>query len=172
MSKIAGDSSWNKIVVPVLTEGKEGELRHYQKGSCKQSITQEERAIFNKIFKKLANDSLPSLLWNRSSIEKLHKRVSHVHPFNFVELVHADPLLKENLIKICKSNGFVKEQCMADLKEGLKVQHAFDNLLPFTHQFAEKMNLDGRKVYSLIEKKEFSELIDKLENYLKTCVFG
>lgn len=90
-------------------------------------------------------------------------RIERVHPLNFLRVIFSNEKLIAGIaaIKERKMPG-VKSRFFKELRDSLSEEASLSNLLPFVDDFAEKLDIDKKKIYPSLEKGKYDEFVDIL----------
>lgn len=125
-------------------------------------VSKSEKKEIAYIVKTLANDNLISLGFSKSSLEKAGDRIEHIHPYRFLITVFTDEELKAGVHAIRHRGGWTWEGFIDGLTGSLKDEAAKGNLLKYTSEFAQKVNIDPSLIHPSLEKGKWVEFVNVL----------
>lgn len=111
------------------------------------------------LFDMLANKSYLSLLLNRSKLEKLHHKLGHVHPLNFLETAKAHPNLKKNVKQLASNNDLVWKTFKNHFVGQMCDMNQQGKIAPYVDDFASKVALNKSLVRDYVDRNDMVDLL-------------
>lgn len=124
-------------------------------------LTQSEIDDITYIVTTLANESLVKLKGKESSLKKVGDRVDHVHPFKFLYCIFSREELKVGIRNI-QGRSWVGKSFMDGLTSSLKKENTAGNLMPFTQDFANTLNIDVNIILPSLQAGQYDKFVDIL----------
>jgi hypothetical protein len=125
------------------------------------TLQPHEKKEIGHIVETLGNSSLVSLAKAKSSLERSGKQVDHVHPLQFLSYIFTTEKLKASIHNM-RNRSWVWGKFFKGLKSGLEDEYALGNLLPYVKDFSQRVGVDVRIIYPLVEGKHWKEFVDAL----------
>ncbi len=125
-------------------------------------VSQSERSDIHYIMTTLANNSLISIAFHRSSLESAGDRIDHLHPLRFLMTVFTDEEMKVCMRNI-RGRGWIWGDFVGGMKESLHAEANLGNMKKeFVDEFAKKIEVNPALLYPHIEKRDWDELVETL----------
>lgn len=124
-------------------------------------INEKERKLIFELMKTIGEKNVWGLLFKKKEVEKLGKRVNHVHPMRFIGHILSDPKMKKWL-KNVRNSSFKWDHFIDGFSDRMKEEHAKNNLLHHIPGFAHLLNVDPNEVTSYIENRDYEGLVKSL----------
>ncbi|HSX03185.1 MAG TPA: insulinase family protein [Rhabdochlamydiaceae bacterium] len=124
-------------------------------------ISHEEKMMISKLIVTLAENNVFKLLFEKKKLEKLGKRINHIHPMKFLGTILLDPRLSHCLREIKKSS-FKWENFMGGLVRRMDEEFSHDNLRKYIPGFCSTVQANPDQLVTYIEKKDFEGMIISL----------
>lgn len=115
-------------------------------------IKQEERDDITWIVTTLATRSIGYIFSNRSDFQKTGKRVDHVHPFRFLEVIFTSEELKANIRNIRTRGWKIWDQFSGGIKKSLETESNLNNLNAYIDPFVKSLNIEDPNVCESVRK--------------------
>lgn len=148
---ISGEEKQPSAAAPVVQEK---QIDYYSQ----LPINGEEKKIISKLVVTLAENNVFKLLFEKKKLEKLGKRINHVHPMKFLGTILGDPRLFHCLREIRKST-FKWEGFMDGLVRRMNEELSHNNIEKYIPGFASFVNKDPNKIQEFIERRDFEGMV-------------
>lgn len=110
----------------------------------------------------MANQSEASLLFKRSQIESVGKKIEHIHPLKLLQIIFTDEKLKVGMRNI-KKKTLVWPSFRSGLSGSLEEERCIGNMdEEYLYLFCEAVDLDLCSVLPLYQKGAWKEFLDTL----------
>lgn len=127
-----------------------------------EAVSKSDKKDIAFIVTTLATGSKLTALSESSSLKKAGKRIERVHPLRFLMTVFNDEELKAGVHAIRDVGGMIGDGFFDPLVDTLKEEAARGNVLQFTADFAEKVNIDPALIQPSMEKGKWKDFVDTL----------
>ncbi len=124
-------------------------------------ISESEKQGITKLVKSMGTLSLYKLLWKKSELEKIGKRIDNVHPLRFLGHIFSNPRLKGYMPEITKSS-FKWKNFMKGLANRLTREHSSGNVEPFILGFSEYIGADQSRIKAYAANYDWEGLVHYL----------
>ena len=124
-------------------------------------ITSEEKKMIAKIIYTMADNNVFKLLFEKKKLEKIGKKIHHVHPLKFLGTVFSDPTLVHHMRKI-RESSFKWEGFMDGLAHRMVEESGRDNLRKYLPGFCAAINANLEVVTSYADRGDFEGLVISL----------
>jgi len=121
-------------------------------------LSEHEKKLINELIRNMSEKSIWGLLFKKREMERLGKRVNHVHPMRFISFILADPRLKHYL-KDVSTSSFKWDHFIDGLSKRLKEEAAHDNLTPYIAGMAHQLKFDPKRLAAFIQDKDYEGMV-------------
>lgn len=127
-----------------------------------QPVYREEKKCIIYIVKTLAYDSIYNIGKQKAALEDAGKKITHIHPFRFLETIFMNEELKAGIASIRNRISWIKDEFFNKTIESLKGEASRNNLFPFIKHFAKNLKIDEELITPALEKGKWKEFINLL----------
>lgn len=124
-------------------------------------ITSEEKKMIAKIILTMADNNVFKLLFEKKRLERIGKKIHHVHPIKFLGTVFSDPGLVHHMRKI-RESSFKWEGFMDGLSRRMVEENGRDNLKKYLPGFCASISANLETVMSFAEKGDYEGMVSSL----------
>lgn len=124
-------------------------------------ITQEERKMIAKLVITLAENNVFKLLFEKKKLEKIGKRINHIHPMRFLGTILGDARLAHCLKEIRKSS-FKWEGFMGGLVRRMNEELGQDNIKKYIPGFSNYFQANPDQLTRYIDQRDFEGMVISL----------
>jgi hypothetical protein len=111
--------------------------------------------------KTIGEKNVWGLLFKKKEVEKLGKRVNHVHPMRFISFILADEKMKKWL-RAVRHSSFKWDHFIDGFSDRMKEEHAKNNVTHYISGMAHQLNADPNLITSYIEDRDYEGLVKAL----------
>jgi hypothetical protein len=126
-------------------------------------LSEHEKKLINELIRNMSERSIWGLLFKKREMERLGKRVNHVHPMRFISFILADPRLKHYL-KDVSTSSFKWDHFIDGLSKRLKEEASHDNLTPYIAGMAHQLKFDPKRLAAFIHDKDYEGMVKAILN--------
>lgn len=126
-------------------------------------LSEHEKKLINELIRNMSERSIWGLLFKKREMERLGKRVNHVHPLRFISFILADPKLKHYL-KDVSSSSFKWDHFIDGLSKRLKEEASRDNLTRYIPGMAHQLKFDPSRLNAFIRDKDYEGMVKAILN--------
>lgn len=126
-------------------------------------LSEHEKRLINELIRNMSERSIWGLLFKKREMERLGKRVNHVHPMRFISFILADPRLKHYL-KDVSTSSFKWDHFIDGLSKRLKEEAARDNLTRYIPGMAHQLKFDPARLSAFIKDKDYEGMVKAILN--------
>jgi hypothetical protein len=148
---MSGEEKQPATVAPIVQEK---QVDYYSQ----LPINGEEKRIISKLVVTLAENNVFKLLFEKKKLEKLGKRINHVHPMKFLGTILGDPRLFHCLREIRKST-FKWEGFMDGLVRRMNEELSHNNIEKYIPGFAAFVHKDAKQIQDYIDRRDFEGMV-------------
>lgn len=150
---------WNLIVSHAgLTVRAKSNARDYH-----ASVTREQKKDITFIVTTLAWENAVDVWTRESDLKVAGDRIDLIHPLNFLYVVFSDDKLTAGISAIKdRKVPTLKTKFFKGLTNTLKEEANRENLLQFVGDFANRLDINKKKIYPYLEEGRYDDFIDKL----------
>ncbi len=131
--------------------------RDYERG-----ISADERKQIRFIVDTLANNNLASIWFAQDDLNAAGDRISHMHPFRFLECLFADPQVRKGVLKI-RQRRLVWSNFYEGIRGSLSAEAHRHNLqAEHIAAFAHSIHQDPHWMTSLIAHHQWEQFVEEL----------
>jgi hypothetical protein len=121
-------------------------------------LDEKEQKLIYELIKTIAEKNVWGLLFKKKEVEKLGKRVNHVHPMRFMGHILADPKLRKWL-KDIRHSVFKWDHFIDGFADRMKEEHANNNLVHYVPGMAHLLHADPNQMMAYIENRDYAGLV-------------
>ncbi len=121
-------------------------------------LDEKEQKLIHELIKTIAEKNVWGLLFKKKEVEKLGKRVNHVHPMRFMGHILADHKLRKWL-KDIRHSVFKWDHFIDGFADRMKEEHAKNNLVHYVPGMAHLLHADPNHIMSYIENRDYAGLV-------------
>lgn len=125
------------------------------------SVNASEKENIRYIIRSLAKYNWAQLAKEESSLKKAGDKITHIHPFRFLQSIFTDEELKTGLFVI-RNKSLVWSDYYDGLKKSLNEESDLNNLVQFTPDFANNIGVNVNLILPYVQTRQWSVLIDVL----------
>lgn len=125
------------------------------------SLPDHERKLINELVRNMAEKSIWGLLFKKREMERLGKRVNHIHPMRFIGYILADPRLKRYLKEVSTSS-FKWDHFIDGFSKRMKEEAAHDNVMRYIPGMAHALKFDPARMTHFIRDKDYDGLVQAI----------
>lgn len=144
----------NEAMPPAAETLPPGEINAYYE----LSLPDHERKLIHELVRNMAEKSIWGLLFKKREMERLGKRVNHVHPMRFIGYILADPRLKRYLKEVSTSS-FKWDHFIDGFSKRMKEEAAHDNVMRYIPGMAHALKFDPTRMTHFIRDKDYDGLV-------------
>lgn len=137
------------------------ELVHDHEHYHQLPITEEEKQMIVKIILTMADNNVFKLLFEKKKLERIGKKIHHVHPIKFLGTVFSDPYLVDRMREI-KDSSFKWEGFIDGLSLRMTEESSRGNLKKYLPGFCASINANLETVMSYADREDFEGLVSSL----------
>lgn len=130
-------------------------------------MSERDAGYVSKIIRNMADLNLAQLLWRKSEMEGMGRKINHVHPLRFLGHVYSHPEHVKHLDAIHKSS-FKWRHFVDGLVGRMKEEMKRDNLLTHVEAFSELIGVDPALVMQYLLAHKWEGLVVQLIRIKKT----
>lgn len=132
--------------------------RDYNKGYSKQ-----DKKIISWIVKTIAWDNLLKLAPKKDLLKEEGKKVDHVHPLRFCEVIFANEELKCGAHAIRDRTSWVRDPFYNGITGSLEEESACNNLkIEYIQDFAKNVKIDSGIILPILQQKRWVDFVNCL----------
>jgi hypothetical protein len=124
-------------------------------------LNEKEKKLIFELMKTIGEKNVWGLLFKKKEVEKLGKRVNHVHPMRFIGYILADPKMKKWL-KNVRNSSFKWDHFIDGFSDRMKEEHAKNNIMHHVAGFSHLLSVDPNEITSYIENRDYEGLVKSL----------
>lgn len=124
-------------------------------------LDEKEQKLIYELVKSIAEKNVWGLLFKKKEMEKLGKRVNHVHPMRFMGYILSEPKLKKWLREI-KSSSFKWDHFIDGFGNRMKEETAKNNIMTYIPGMAHLLHVDQSQIIGFIHTKDYEGLVKSL----------
>jgi hypothetical protein len=125
------------------------------------SLPDHERKLIHELVRNMAEKSIWGLLFKKREMERLGKRVNHVHPMRFIGYILAEPRLKRYLKEVSTSS-FKWDHFIDGFSKRMKEETARDNVMRYIPGMAHSLKFDPARMAAFIHDKDYDGLVQAI----------
>lgn len=124
-------------------------------------LDEKEQWLIYDLIKTMAEKNIWGLLFKKKELEKIGRKINHVHPMRFIGYILDDPKLKKWLREI-KTSSFKWDHFIDGFSNRMKEESAKNNLMLYIPGMAHLLNVDPERIIYYIQSKDYSGLVKAL----------
>lgn len=155
---IAGEEKLSEVPEQIAQENQVAPPKEVVDYYAQLPISGEERRMISKLIVTLAENNVFKLLFEKKKLEKLGKKLNHIHPLRFLGTILADPRLF-HCFKEIKKSSFKWEEFMAGLVRRMNEELNHNNMEKFIPGFAAYLGKDQAKIQEYINRRDFEGMV-------------
>jgi len=121
-------------------------------------LPDHERKLIHELVRNMAEKSIWGLLFKKREMERLGKRVNHIHPMRFIGYILAEPRLKRYLKEVSTSS-FKWDHFIDGFSKRMKEEAAQDNVMRYIPGMAYALKFDQGRMTNFIHDKDYDGLV-------------
>lgn len=125
------------------------------------SYTPADQADVQDLLETLSSRSTLGLLGERSRLNALGKRIDHVHPLKFLEIIFTDNHLKSCLREV-DSSFFKRTAFMKGLGKSFKAKAKLGEVEPYIQDFSKAVKIPIESLQPYFRDEDWIGLVNKL----------
>lgn len=121
-------------------------------------ISGDEKRMIAKIVTTMAENNVFKLLYEKKKLERIGKKINHIHPMKFLGTILVDPRLVHNMHEIKKSS-FKWEGFMDGLIHRMREEASRDNIKKYISGFSRSLGADVNRVTEYFDRGDYDGLV-------------
>jgi hypothetical protein len=124
-------------------------------------LTEREQRQIAELMKTIGEKNIWGLLFRKREVEKMGKKVNHVHPMRFISHILGDPKLRKHLKEV-KNSSFKWDHFIDGFAKRMKEETHKQNVTPYIPGMAHYLQVDPEEIAAFIQKKDYEGLVKAL----------
>ena len=125
------------------------------------SYTPADKADIVNLLETLSTYSTLGLLGERTRLNELGKRIEHVHPLKFLEIIFTDEHLTSCLREV-ESSFFKRISFMGGLEKSFKAKEKLGEVEPYLQDFSKAIKVTTESLQPFFKDQNWRGLVSKL----------
>ncbi len=144
--------------MPVITEENVAKIEEIVDYYSQLQINGEEKKIISKIIITVAENNVLKLLFEKKKLEKLGKRINHLHPLKFLGTILSDQRLHHCLREIRRSS-FKWDEFMGGFVRRMNEELGHDNVKKYVPSFSSFFQANTAQLMTYIDRRDFEGMV-------------
>jgi hypothetical protein len=124
-------------------------------------LDEKEQRLIHELLKNIAEKNVWALLFKKKEMEKLGKKINHVHPMRFMGYILSEPKLKKWLREI-RSSSFKWDYFIGSFGNRMKEENAKNNIAPYIPGMAHLLHVDQSQILGYFHNKDYEGWVKSL----------
>jgi len=124
-------------------------------------LEEKEQRLIHELIKNIAEKNVWALLFKKKEMERLGKKINHVHPMRFMGYILSDPKLKKWLREI-RGSSFKWDYFIGSFGNRMKEENAKNNIVPYIPGMAHLLHVDQSHILGYFHTKDYEGLVKSL----------
>ncbi len=124
-------------------------------------LSEREQRQIAELMKTIGEKNIWGLLFRKREVEKMGKKVNHVHPMRFISHILGDPKLRKHLKEV-KNSSFKWDHFIDGFAKRMKEETHKQNITAYIPGMAHYLQVDPEEIAAFIQKKDYEGLVKAL----------
>ncbi|HEY2809992.1 MAG TPA: hypothetical protein VGJ00_01175 [Rhabdochlamydiaceae bacterium] len=124
-------------------------------------LNEKEKKLITQLVTTIAEKSIWGLLFKKKELERIGKKINHVHPMRFMGYILSEPKLKKHLKEI-KTSSFKWDHFIDGFADRMKEENAKNNLSPYIPGMAHLLKVHQSHILDFVHSKDYEGLVKSL----------
>jgi hypothetical protein len=121
-------------------------------------LEEKDQKLIYELIKTIAEKNVFGLLFKKKEVEKLGKKVNHVHPMRFMGYILSEPKLRKWL-KDIRNSSFKWDYFMREYGERMKEENAKNNIMPYAAGMAHLLHVEQNHILGYLQAKDYTGMV-------------
>ena len=124
-------------------------------------LGEKEKKMITELVSTIAEKNIFELLFKKRDLEKLGKKINHVHPMRFISYILSEPKLKKHLKEI-RSSSFKWDHFIGGFANRMKEENSKNNLIPYVPGMADLLQIQQNLILNYLYAKDYKGMVKSL----------